>query len=161
MKKLNLGGRAATLLAVMTMAVSAFGFIPDQAGKSAPIPEQSQETLAQQQRFNGAQGVVGSVPLNEKRTTTRRSDFIDAPGSTGSSGSTGSAASSLTSMGQAQASAALVQVELEEGKKATAPIRMAVWGLLALIIGGGLVMVLRRYADRNLPAMPEVRRIRW
>lgn len=145
-------------VAVAACAGSSMAIEPVKGSKPAPVPVQSQETLAAQQKHNGRVPIVGSVELKP-----REEKSPPKPGSSGKEllKAEGSAVD-MERLNDAQAAAALGQVELDRQMESTAPFRKIIWAVVVVAFGLGLAFLVKFFADKSMPQVPSNKsKVNW
>lgn len=130
---------------------------PVKGPKQPPVPIQSQETLAAQQKLNGRVPIVGSVELKpkEERPAPKASAAIKAL----EGGDAKPSAIDRTS--DSKAALALHQVELDQQMASTAPFRKIIWAVVVVAIGLGLAFLVKFFADKSMPQVPSKTKVNW
>lgn len=149
--------RSIIALAIMVCAGSSLAIEPVKGPKQAPVPVQSQETLAGQQKHNGRVPIVGTVELTprEERPAPKAAAAIqevekqtDTP-------------SAIDRQNDAKAALALHQVELDNQMASTAPFRKIIWAVVVVAVGLGLAFLVKFLADKSMPQVPSKSKVNW
>lgn len=149
-------GRSAFALAALALACSGFAIEPVTGPKLTPVPVQSQETLAGQQKHNGRLPIVGTVelkPREESRTPRATAQQkLQSPENT---------STAIDRQNDAKAAMALHQVELDNQMAATAPFRKLIWAVIVVAFGLGLAFLVKFLADKSMPQVPSKTKVNW
>lgn len=137
------------MLGLMATTAMSFGFIEGKPEGAQFHSEQSQEQVADQQRYNGNFGPVGEVQLDQSDK--------NRPGI----GSEDQAAQTLIQSEEQQGKATEVLKQAEKERQSSGPWRMILIALAAVGVVGVVLFGLKRYAEQHAPKPPSPTRTKW
>lgn len=145
----RLNSKIIAIFGMAAIAIPAWSFIEDKPAGAEFHPEQSQGQVAEQQAKQGTQGVVGDVPL---RTTPRANS---------GSSKQGSGADILAGASEDLAAKALIDAEEHLQAENSSGLKWAWWAIAMLVLGLGVFLGVKTYADKTVPDQKRKRSSRW
>lgn len=141
--------RVIAVFGLVAISVSAFAFIEDKPEGAQFHPEQSQGQVTEQQQHQGTQGVVGDVPT---RTSPRYNSR---------SSKSGEGADILADASAQLAAKTLVEAEEQLQAENAGRFKWAWWAIGMLMLGLGVFLGFKSYADKTVPEQKRKRRSNW